>query len=277
MVSTEARRIQRNPEAKAVLPTGRTERQTTEGHEIKKVFVCSPFRPVGDTKEERDEDWKRNINLAKQACHYAVKKGYIPYAPHLYFPEFLSENDPDEREMGITLGLTWLARCDEIWVAGTRISEGMKKEIAQAKEWHIPMKAYLPLLGDRTRVFEADFLTEDEFMKLNTKTEKEDAMDKKKPERMTVEELVKAMDEDAKHIGLTIADLYRTATMAMASLPNMELRTELICLSVTEHGITVHVGHDCRGCHECDDDYDDYDEDDMNDFEEGENGIYDEF
>ncbi len=271
MVSTEARRVQRNPEAKALSPTDRNERQTSEGHALKKVFICSPFRPMGDTREERDKNWKRNISLAKQACRYAVTHGYVPYAPHLYYPQFLSEGDPDEREMGIIMGLAWLARCDEIWVCGMRISEGMSKEIAKAKEWGIPMKAFVPLPGDRTRVFDADFLTEDEFLKLSAKTEK-NAMDKKKQEKMSVEELVKAMDEDAKHIGLTIADLYRTVTMAMASLPDMELHTELIRLSVTDHGITVHVGHDCRGCHECDDDYDDYDEDDMDDFdfEEGE-------
>ncbi len=253
-------------------------KSTTEDRQ-KKVFICSPYRPTGETAEQRDRDWKRNIALAKQACHYAVNQGYIPYAPHLYFPEFLSENDPAEREIGIILGLTWLARCDEIWIAGTRISEGMNKEIMKAKEWGIPMKAYLPLPGDRTRVFDADFLTEDGFLKPRAKTEMEDTMDKKKPENMTLEELVKAMDDGAQHIGLTIAELYRTARMAMASLPNMELHTEQIYLLVTDHGLTVHVGHDCCGCRECDDDSDDHDDDDMDDFdfEEEERGIYDEF
>ncbi len=277
MVSTEARRVQRNPEVKAVFPAGRTERQATDGHGLKKVFICSPFRPVGDNREERDKNWKQNISLAKQACHYAVNQGYIPYAPHLYFPLFLSENDPDEREMGIIMGLSWLARCDEIWVCGKRISEGMSREIAQAKEWCIPLKAYLPLPGDRTRVIDANVLNEDEFLKFCAKTEK-NAMDKK-PENMTVKELVMAMDEDAKHIGLTIADLYRTATMAMASLPNMELHMELIGLSVMDRGITFRVDHSCHDHHESDDDSDDYDEDDMNDFdfEEEESGIYGEF
>ena len=165
MVSTEARRVQTNPEAKAVPPVGRTGRQTTEEHRLKKVFICSPFRPVGDTREERDKDWKRNIGLAKQACRYAVEKGYVPYAPHLYFPQFLSEGDPEEREMGIIMGLSWLLRCDEIWVCGMRISEGMSREIAQAKEWNKALKAYVPIPGDGPRVFDAEFLTEEEFFK----------------------------------------------------------------------------------------------------------------
>ena len=107
---------------------------------IRKVFICSPFRPRGTDKEEREQEWKNNIERAQAACKYAVNKGYVPYAPHLYFPQFLSESDEEEREMGILLGLTWLARCDELWVVGDRISEGMSKEIEKAKEWNIPIK-----------------------------------------------------------------------------------------------------------------------------------------
>ena len=110
---------------------------------LKKVFICSPFRPRGKTKEERERDWKRNIDVANKACRYAVDHGCVPYAPHLYFPQFLSEADPDEREMGILLGLTWLAGCDELWVIGDRISEGMKREISKADEWKIPVKHFI--------------------------------------------------------------------------------------------------------------------------------------
>ncbi len=264
--------------------TGGSPRKEREGACLKKVFICSPFSPQSKMREKKVKEMDRNIQMAQKACRYAALKGFIPYAPHLFFPQFLNDGEKDEREYGQLMGLTWLARCDELWVIGDRISEGMKKEIAQAKEWHIPMKAYLPLLGDRTRVFDADFLTEDEFLKPSAKTEKADAMDKNS-ENMTMEELEKAMDQDAKRIGLTIAELYRTVTMAMGSLPNMELHTKLISLSVTDCGITVHVGPDCRGCADDADDADDnddndnYEEDDMDDFDFGEDegGIDDEF
>lgn len=164
MVSTETRRAQMNPGAKMVPPVGRTGGKTEE-HGLKKVFICSPLHPMGDTREERERDWKRNISLAKQACRYAVEKGYVPYAPHLYFPQFLSEDDPAEREMGIIMGLSWLLRCDEVWVCGLRISEGMSREIAKAKEWNKPLKAYVPIPGAENRVFDADFITEEEFFR----------------------------------------------------------------------------------------------------------------
>ena len=132
---------------------------------VKKVFICSPFRPVGGSREEKQKDMEKNISLAKEACRYAVGKGCIPYAPHLYFPGFLSEADPDERELGILLGLTWLARCDEVWIAGVRISKGMRQEIAQAMEWGIPVRSYLPLPHRKERVFDVEFCTEDEFFR----------------------------------------------------------------------------------------------------------------
>ena len=83
---------------------------------------------------------KQNINIAKQACRFAVQSGCMPYASHLYFTQFLSDFDADERELGISLGLAWLTDCDEIWIIGNRISEGMQREITKAKELNIPIK-----------------------------------------------------------------------------------------------------------------------------------------
>ena len=104
---------------------------------LKKVFICSPCRPRGETSKARERDWIGNINRARQACRYAIDEGKIPYAPHLYFTTILSEADEDERELGILLGLVWLSQCDELWIIGRRITEGMKREIAQAEAWNI--------------------------------------------------------------------------------------------------------------------------------------------
>ena len=163
MVSATMQREQKVPGMDTMVEGNR--RKATEGHALKKVFICSPFHPVGETAEQRDRDLKRNIALAEQACRYAVNKGYVPYAPHLYFPCFLSESDPDEREMGILMGLSWLARCDELWFTGVRISKGMSREITQAREWGIPVKGYIPIPGDHNRVFDVHFQTEEEFYK----------------------------------------------------------------------------------------------------------------
>ena len=48
-----------------------------------KVYICSPFRPVGETVEERAKSIKAHKILARYACRYAVAKGYSPLCPHL--------------------------------------------------------------------------------------------------------------------------------------------------------------------------------------------------
>lgn len=97
-----------------------------------KVFICSPF--AGDTV--------RNILRAQGYCRKAVAEGHDPYAPHLYFTQFLKDEVPQEREKGMALGLSWLSHCDEMRVYGEP-SPGMQTEIAYAEEHQIPIR-YFP-------------------------------------------------------------------------------------------------------------------------------------
>lgn len=113
---------------------------------FKKVFICSPFHPIGNTIKELDKSLNDNLTLAKQACIYAIKQGYIPYAPHLYFPMFLSDIKPEERNIGTSMGIEWLTDCDEIWICGDRISKGMQDEINKAKELNIPIITYTTII-----------------------------------------------------------------------------------------------------------------------------------
>lgn len=97
-----------------------------------KVFICSPFR--GDIKEN-----------TKRAAYYAritAKTDVIPIAPHLIFPAFLDENIPNERLKGIEMGLELMDICDEAWLFGFQITEGMKLELDYAREKQIPVRLY---------------------------------------------------------------------------------------------------------------------------------------
>ena len=49
-----------------------------------KVYICSPFRPVGETVEAQAKSIKKHKILARYACRYAVANGYSPLCPHLY-------------------------------------------------------------------------------------------------------------------------------------------------------------------------------------------------
>lgn len=72
-----------------------------------KVYICSPYR--ADTPE----GIQANERKAKRYCKIACKAGYIPIAPHLYFTRFLKDSRPDERELGMQIGIE-LGQRDEI-------------------------------------------------------------------------------------------------------------------------------------------------------------------
>lgn len=58
----------------------------------------------------------------------------IPIAPHLLYPQFMDEDDPAQRELGIFFGMVLMGKCQEVWVFGSRITRGMAVELAKAKE-----------------------------------------------------------------------------------------------------------------------------------------------
>lgn len=96
----------------------------------KLVYLASPYS--GDVES--------NTAFAKAACHYAIRQGLTPLAPHLLYPQILDDRLPEERRLGTEMGIRLLKACDEIWVCGSRISKGMEKEILAAKQMGIPMR-----------------------------------------------------------------------------------------------------------------------------------------
>ena len=79
----------------------------------------------------------------------AVAQGHAPFAPHLLFTRFLDDGDPSARETGLACGMAFLEACDEVWVyAGLGVSEGMKTEVARARELALPIVVMLDLKAD---------------------------------------------------------------------------------------------------------------------------------
>lgn len=94
------------------------------------VYVCSKYS--GDTAA--------NAKAARHYCRFAVDAGAIPLAPHLLFPQFMS--DETERELAMFMNGVLLDKCDEMWVFGSETSEGMKAEIANAKRHRKKIKYF---------------------------------------------------------------------------------------------------------------------------------------
>lgn len=106
------------------------------------VYICSPLRPVSTGPILRANELIDNLKLAKDTCTFAALRGCDPVAPHLFYPQFLDDNDPTERALGMELGLKALRSCDELWIISPRISSGMSAEIKEAQKCGIPVLVF---------------------------------------------------------------------------------------------------------------------------------------
>ena len=86
------------------------------------VYICSPY--AGDID--------KNIYRARAFSRFAVEKRYIPIAPHLLCPQYIDEES--ERWLGLKMGIVFMGKCEEVWVFGDVVSEGMAAEIEKAKK-----------------------------------------------------------------------------------------------------------------------------------------------
>jgi hypothetical protein len=102
------------------------------------VFVSSPY--AGDIE--------RNVDAARNYCRFVAKAGHTPVAPHLLFPQFLDDDDPEERKAGLQMGLELLDLCSELWSFGEP-SAGMKEELRYATEKFIPIRLF-PAMTEET-------------------------------------------------------------------------------------------------------------------------------
>lgn len=98
------------------------------------IYVASPL--AGDIEE--------NIKRAYEHCRYVVANQAIPFAPHAFFSGFLNDGIKEERSIGMFLGREVLKKCSALWAFcdNGEPSQGMKEEIALAKELGIPVRYF---------------------------------------------------------------------------------------------------------------------------------------
>ena len=170
---------------------------------MKKIFVCSPYRPTANDPPCRKAQLEANIQRAKTACRILATMGVLPLAPHLYFTQFLKDEDAQERATGIRFGMEWLEAADEVWVFGESISEGMEAEIKRAYELKKPVRN-LPEPGRMVelllkRLSEQYHIPMEGKPKSSRKLQKvRKTMENKNEKSMTLEEMIGEMLKDAK-------------------------------------------------------------------------------
>lgn len=98
--------------------------------EGKIVYIASPY--AGDVEG--------NVAFAKAACRLAMEQGDTPVAAHLLYPQMLDDAVPEQRELGLRMGLRLLEACGELWLCGSRVSGGMQEELEAAWRHGIPVR-----------------------------------------------------------------------------------------------------------------------------------------
>ena len=94
-----------------------------------RAYICSPLHA------ETDEKMQANMFAAYLYMQYAsATMGYSAKAVHAFLPNILNDNNLEEREQALNLGLQILEKSDILMVCGNLLSEGMKGEITQAAE-----------------------------------------------------------------------------------------------------------------------------------------------
>lgn len=93
------------------------------------TYMCSPY----------SGDVTANIALAREFCAFAVDCYRIPLAPHLLYPQFMDDSDPQVRDLAMFFYRVLLGKCKAIWVYTPRVSRGMRTEIEWACQLDIPI------------------------------------------------------------------------------------------------------------------------------------------
>ena len=96
---------------------------------MRKVYVCAP---LGGNVES-------NLKKVRAYTEYALRCGTAPVVPHFY-ALCLDDNEPKDREIGLAAGLSLLWFCDELWLFGDTVTEGMRAELQFCKNLNIRVR-----------------------------------------------------------------------------------------------------------------------------------------
>ncbi|MFG6383437.1 MAG: DUF4406 domain-containing protein [Lachnospiraceae bacterium] len=95
---------------------------------MKKIYIISRYQAA----TEHGREFNRKV--ARYFCRKVIYEGNLPVAPHIYYTQFLNDDNTEDRKRGLEIGLKELKEADEfllILIDG-KISDGMRGEICQA-------------------------------------------------------------------------------------------------------------------------------------------------
>lgn len=76
---------------------------------------------------------EENLKGATEWLRWAIlTKGVFAIAPYIGMCYALDDHDPQHRSLGLDIDLEIIGRCDQLWLCGKRVSEGMAVESSYA-------------------------------------------------------------------------------------------------------------------------------------------------
>jgi hypothetical protein len=105
-----------------------------------RVFVCAPLKEYTDVNGTVHTLENNKADAETFYAEYVRTAGFTPFVPHR-LADILDDSDPEEQLLGRTLALAALPYCQEVWVFGDYVSEGMRKETDRA--WELGIRVIL--------------------------------------------------------------------------------------------------------------------------------------
>ena len=104
------------------------------------VYIAHPIGGDVENNVKRVCEVLREIHLSEMDV--------IPLAPYVVALNYLDDENPKEKMMGMIANKKFFEKkmIDEIWLAGPKISAGMKQEVEEGLKRGIPIKCYNPHL-----------------------------------------------------------------------------------------------------------------------------------
>lgn len=92
---------------------------------MEKVYIISRYS--AKTWHER----RFNKEVAKYFCRQIAREGKRPVAPHLFYTQFIDDDNPKERRLGLDFAIKDLDECDSflLVIVGGVVSSGMCGEL----------------------------------------------------------------------------------------------------------------------------------------------------
>jgi hypothetical protein len=100
---------------------------------IKKVIIESPYKG----------DIETNETYARLAMCDSIMRGEAPFASHLLYTQVLDDNEPNERELGLNLGISWIKAADLVaFYVDLGMSPGMTQtwKMLKARRIRVPFE-----------------------------------------------------------------------------------------------------------------------------------------